>query len=101
SGRAIIDALLAGVSDPVVLAELAKARLRSKIPALREALTGAFHVEHHGLLARQMLAHIDFSASPARHTQRRATKPPRRQRAMRASRPVVVFIGPNTPFLRR
>ena len=52
SGRAIIDALLAGVSDPVVLAELAKARLRSKIPALREALTGAFHVEHHGLLAR-------------------------------------------------
>jgi transposase len=56
------------VSDPVVLAELAKARLRSKIPALREALTGAFHVEHHGLLARQMLAHIDFSTSPARHT---------------------------------
>jgi transposase len=60
SGRAIIDALLAGVSDPVMLAELAKGRLRSKIPALREALTGAFRVEHHGLLVRQMLAHIDF-----------------------------------------
>ena len=68
SGRAIIDALLAGVSDPVMLAELAKGRLRSKIPALREALTGAFRVEHHGLLVRQMLAHIDFSTSPARHT---------------------------------
>ena len=60
SGRAIIDALLAGVSDPVMLAELAKGRLRSKIPALREALTGAFRVEHHGLLVRQMLVHIDF-----------------------------------------
>ena len=50
SGRAIIDALLSGVSDPVVLAELARGRLRSKIPALREALMGEFHVEHHGLL---------------------------------------------------
>jgi hypothetical protein len=45
SGRAIIDALLSGVSDPVVLAELAKGRLRSKIPALRGPLTGEFHVE--------------------------------------------------------
>ena len=60
SGRAIIDALLAGVSDPVALAELAKGRLRSKIPALREALAGEFRVEHHGLLVAQMLAHIDF-----------------------------------------
>lgn len=60
SGRAIIDALLAGVSDPVELAELAKGRLRSKIPALREALAGEFRVEHHGLLVAQMLAHIDF-----------------------------------------
>jgi transposase len=60
SGRAIIDALLSGVSDPVVLAELARGRLRSKIPALREALMGEFHVEHHGLLVTRMLAHVDF-----------------------------------------
>ena len=60
SGRAIIDALLAGVSDPEVLAELAKGRLRSKVPALRQALAGEFRVEHHGLLVAQMLAHIDF-----------------------------------------
>ena len=60
SGRAIIDALLSGVSDPVVLAELAKGRLRSKIHALREALTGEFRVEHHGLLVTRMLAHVDF-----------------------------------------
>ncbi len=60
SGRAILDALLAGVSDPVQLAELAKGRLRSKIPALREALKGEFRVAHHGILVAQMLAHVDF-----------------------------------------
>jgi transposase len=60
SGRVILDALLAGVVDPVVLAELAKGRLRSKIPALREALNGEFRVAHHGILVAQMLAHVDF-----------------------------------------
>ena len=60
SGRAMLEGLLAGQSDPGHLAELAKGRLRSKIPALREALAGRFRVEHHGLLVAQMLAHIDF-----------------------------------------
>lgn len=60
TGRAILDALLAGVTDPVELAELAKGRLRSKIPALTQALRGSFRVEHHGLLVGQMLAHVDF-----------------------------------------
>ncbi len=43
-----------------MLAELARGRLRSKIPALREALAGRFRAGHHGLLVAQMLAHIDF-----------------------------------------
>src|SRR4051794_14590327 len=60
SGRAILDALLAGISDPVQLAELAKGRLRAKMPALREALAGEFRVAHHGILVAQMLAHVDF-----------------------------------------
>jgi len=60
SGRAILDALLAGETDPVELAELAKGRLRAKIPALQQALRGSFQVEHHGLLVAQMLAHVDF-----------------------------------------
>jgi transposase len=60
SGRMMLDALVAGHSDPDALAELARGRLRSKIPALREALAGHFRVEHHGLLVAQMLAHIDF-----------------------------------------
>jgi transposase len=60
SGRAILDALLTGVIDPVALADLAKGRLRSKIPALQQALTGEFRVAHHGILVAQMLAHVDF-----------------------------------------
>lgn len=43
-----------------MLAELAKGRLRLKIPALREALTHRFRLEHHGVLVAQMLAHVDF-----------------------------------------
>jgi transposase len=59
SARAIVEALLAGVTDPDALAELAKGRLRSKIPLLREALESRFDVAHHGVLAAQLLAHID------------------------------------------
>jgi len=48
SGRATLEALIAGQRDPAELAELAKRRLRSKIPALTEALTGRF-TDHHAL----------------------------------------------------
>jgi len=58
SGRAMLEALIAGQRDPAVLAELAKRRLRSKIPALTEALTGRF-AEHHAFLARLHLDLID------------------------------------------
>jgi transposase len=59
SARAMLEALLAGVSDPNDLAELAKGRMRSKIPQLREALANRFQVAHHGALVAQLLAHID------------------------------------------
>jgi transposase len=59
SGRAMLDALVSGTTDPQMLAELAKGRLRSKIPALREALEGRFDTEH-ALIVGQILAHIDF-----------------------------------------
>lgn len=58
SGRAMIDALIAGERDPVVLAELAQKRMRSKIPELRRALVGRFG-EHHAAMLRLHLAHID------------------------------------------
>jgi len=59
SGRAMLDALVAGTTDPVVLADLAKGKLRAKIPALREALQGRFEA-HHALLIGAILTHLDF-----------------------------------------
>jgi transposase len=59
SGRAMLDALVSGTHDPAVLAELAKGRLRAKLPALREALEGRFRA-HHALLLGELLAHLDY-----------------------------------------
>jgi transposase len=59
SGRAMIAALIAGTTDPHVLAELAQGKLRAKLPALREALQGRFD-EHHALIIGRILAHIDY-----------------------------------------
>jgi transposase len=59
SARAMLEALLAGVTDPEQLAELAKSRMRAKIPQLREALASRFEIEHHGVMVAQLLAHID------------------------------------------
>jgi transposase len=59
SGRAMLDGLVAGTHDPAVLAELAKGRLRAKLPALREALEGRFRA-HHALLLGELLAHLDY-----------------------------------------
>lgn len=59
SGRAMLEALVAGTNDPEALAELAKARLRAKLPALRKALDARFR-EHHGFLVAQVLAHVDY-----------------------------------------
>jgi transposase len=62
SGRAMLEAMIAGQDDPAALADLAKRRLRLKIPALTEALTGRF-TEHHGFLARVHLDLIDRHTS--------------------------------------
>ena len=58
SGRAMLEALIAGDRDPAVLADLAKRRLRTKIPELTEALNGRFN-EHHAFLAQVHLDLID------------------------------------------
>jgi transposase len=60
SGRAMLEALVAGTHDPQVLAALAKGRLRTRLPALQEALAGRFRTDHHGLLVAQILAHVDY-----------------------------------------
>jgi transposase len=62
SGRAMLEALIAGERDPAVLADLAKQRMRQKIPALTEALHGRF-TEHHAFMARLYLDRIDAHAA--------------------------------------
>jgi transposase len=58
SGRAMLDGLIAGQTDPGRLAEHAKTRLRRKLPELRLALTGRV-TEHHRFLLRLHLEHWD------------------------------------------
>ena len=58
SGRAMIRALIAGQEDPEELAELARQRLRQKLPALRTALRGQV-TEHHRFLLRMLMSHLD------------------------------------------
>lgn len=59
SGRLMLEALVEGQAEPDAMAELAKGRLRNKIPELQQALTGIVD-EHHRFLLSQQLAHIDF-----------------------------------------
>jgi transposase len=59
SGREMLDAILAGEERPEQLADLARGRLRAKLPQLRQALEGRIQTQHRVLL-RHVLAHIDF-----------------------------------------
>jgi transposase len=59
SGRDMLVALVSGTSDAAALAQLARGRLREKLPQLEQALTGQFSAHHRFLIAQQ-LAHIDF-----------------------------------------
>lgn len=59
SGRAMLQALIVGERDPLVLAGLAKGTLRKKIDQLIPSLTGRF-LQRHAFLLRQMLDHVEF-----------------------------------------
>jgi transposase len=59
SGRAMIEALIAGETDPKVLANLAVRRLRSKIGALELALEGGVRPHHRDMLER-LYKHLRF-----------------------------------------
>jgi transposase len=62
----MMAALIGGERDPKVLAQMARARMRTKIPQLEEAFVGHFD-DHHAFLLGQMLARIDaFQADIAR-----------------------------------
>ena len=57
SGRDMIEAIIRGEYDPVKLAEMARRRLRGKIPRLRLALQGSV-TEHHRFLPRGLMDHL-------------------------------------------
>ena len=61
-GREMLAALIAGESDPKALAQLARTRMRVKIPLLEEAFVGHF-TNHHRFLLRTMLTHIDEASA--------------------------------------
>ena len=59
SGRRMLDALIEGKADAATMAQLAKGRMRTKLPELQQALTGVVD-DHHRFLIAQHLVHIDF-----------------------------------------
>ncbi len=58
SARLMLDAMVQGERDPFVLAEMARGRMRSKIPGLREALDGHF-TDRHARLVAALLARLE------------------------------------------
>ena len=58
SGRLMIEAMIEGEYDPVKQADLARRRLRKKIPQLQQALKGSV-TEHHRFLLRTQRNHLD------------------------------------------
>src|SRR5918997_1802494 len=59
SARAILEALLAGETDPAILAELARGRLRAKRDLLEQAVVGQF-TPHHAFMLSEQLSHLDY-----------------------------------------
>ena len=52
SGRTMLDTLVSGKTDPETLAELARGKLRKKVPLLKKALEGHFRSHHAFMLSR-------------------------------------------------
>ena len=59
SGRAMLNALVAGERDGVQLSELSRGRLRRKRKELAAAMEGRF-APHHARMLRRMMTHIEF-----------------------------------------
>jgi len=59
SGRSMLDAIVAGVEDPVLMAEMAKGKLRNKREQLEQALVGLVG-KHQRMMISMQLRHIDY-----------------------------------------
>lgn len=74
SGTLMLKAIITGESNPETLAELAKGRLRKKLPELRLALEGRIE-EHHRFMLKMQLDRIElFEADIAKLDERLAQK---------------------------
>src|SRR2546426_4928973 len=73
SGRAMLEAIVEGEQDPTRLAEMARHRLRKKIPELCVALEGRIR-DHHRFLLKQLLDHLKFLESKISEVERRVEK---------------------------
>lgn len=62
----MLEAVVGGEQDAEVLAELARGKLRAKLPALRLALDGRTQ-PHHRFPLERILAHIDFLEESIAH----------------------------------
>lgn len=58
SARRMLEAMIGGTEDSAKLAEMAKGRLRNKIPELDEALAGRMR-DHHRFMLRELLEQVD------------------------------------------
>jgi transposase len=102
SARAMLAALVAGQTDVTELAELAKGRLRSKLPELEQALRGTLQ-PHQAFMIGQHLALIDvFDEQVAAFDERireaiEGTRPPPPSGDVEASRTVTVAPAPTAP----
>jgi transposase len=56
---ALLEAIHSGRTNLEALADLAKGRLRKKLPLLREAIQGRFRA-HHRFMLGQIISHLDF-----------------------------------------
>jgi transposase len=72
SGRDMLDALAGGEQHPDTVADLARGRLRGKLPALRRALHGQVQ-SFQRVLLQQVLAHLDFRDVAIAHLQHAIT----------------------------
>ncbi|MDT8719761.1 IS110 family transposase [Clostridium sp. 19966] len=62
SGRHMIEKIIEGNTDCNTLAELAKGKLKNKIPELKKALNGLI-ADHQKMILKAQLKHIDFLSS--------------------------------------
>lgn len=60
SGQLMLEALLENKLTPTEIAELAQSRLRPKIPQIVESLEGHRLTDHHRLLIKQSLHHMEY-----------------------------------------